>query len=174
MAVYFGSHIYNTSIYTLSIKDIGIWGEYTESIVNTNSNTNNSITSMNMGQSVSLLWSSLYTLHMNNNHIYSNILSKISKSSITNDMSTTTVMQPNNSATYYFLQLAGYAIAHNQIYQTNIQFGIILMCSKDLYYQEFRVEGEEFKHYANEWWKKVDQYYRQKKEWEELVDRAGM
>ncbi len=74
----------------------------------------------------------------------------------------------------YFLQLAGYAIAHNQIYQTNIQFGIILMCSKDLYYQEFRVEGEEFKHYANEWWKKVDQYYRQKKEWNEIVDRAGM
>jgi len=63
----------------------------------------------------------------------------------------------------YFLQLAGYAIAHNQIYQTNIQFGIILMCSKDLLYQEFRVEGEEFKHYANEWWKKVDQYYKQKK-----------
>ena len=74
----------------------------------------------------------------------------------------------------YFLQLAGYAIAHNQIYQTNIQFGIILMCSKDLYYQEFRVEGEEFRHYANEWWKKVDQYYRQKKEFEELVDRVGM
>ena len=74
----------------------------------------------------------------------------------------------------YFLQLAGYAIAHNQIYQTNIQFGIILMCSKDLLFQEFPVEGEEFRHYANEWWKKVDQYYRQKKEWEELVDRAGM
>ena len=73
----------------------------------------------------------------------------------------------------YFLQLAGYAIAHNQIYQTNIQFGIILMCSKDLLYQEFRVEGEEFKHYANEWWKKVDQYYKQKKELEEIVDRNG-
>ncbi len=73
----------------------------------------------------------------------------------------------------YFLQLAGYAIAHNQIYGTNIQFGIILMCSKDLLYQEFRVEGEEFKHYANEWWKKVDQYYKQKKELEEIVDRNG-
>ena len=71
----------------------------------------------------------------------------------------------------YFLQLAGYAIAHNQIYQTNIQFGIILMCSKDLYYQEFRVEGEEFKHYANEWWKKVDQYYKQKKEIVDTVDK---
>jgi len=59
----------------------------------------------------------------------------------------------------YFLQLAGYAIAHNQIYGTNIQFGIILMCSKDYYYQEFRVEGEEFRNYANKWWRKVDQYY---------------
>ena len=39
----------------------------------------------------------------------------------------------------YFLQLAGYAIAHNQIYGTNIQFGIILMCSKDLLFQEFPV-----------------------------------
>ena len=74
----------------------------------------------------------------------------------------------------YYLQLAGYAIAHNQIYQTNIQFGIILMCSKDLLFQVFSLEGEEFRHYANEWWKKVAQYYRQKKEWEELVDRAGM
>ena len=107
MAVYFGSHIYNTSIYTLSIKDIGIWGEYTESIVNTNSNINNS---MNMGQSVSQLWSSLYTFHINNKHIYSNILSKISKSSIASNMSTTTVMQPNNSATYYFLQLAAISL----------------------------------------------------------------
>ena len=71
----------------------------------------------------------------------------------------------------YFLQLAGYAIAHNQIYQTNIQFGIILMCSKDLLFQEFPVEGEEFRHYANEWWKKVDQYYKQKKEIVDTVDK---
>ena len=74
----------------------------------------------------------------------------------------------------YFLQLAGYAIARNQIYQTNIQFGIILMCSKDLLFQEFPVEGEEFRHYANEWWKKVAQYYKQKKEFQEVVDRSGM
>jgi len=71
----------------------------------------------------------------------------------------------------YYLQLAGYAIAHNQIYQTNIQFGIILMCSKDLLFQEFPVEGEEFRHYANEWWKKVDQYYKQKKEIVDTVDK---
>ncbi len=74
----------------------------------------------------------------------------------------------------YYLQLAGYAIAHNQIYSTNIQFGIILMCSKDLLFQEFPVEGEEFRHYANEWWKKVALYYKKKKEFQEVVDRAGM
>ena len=74
--------------------------------------------------------------------------------------------------TDYYLQLAAYAIAHNQIYGTNIQFGIILMCTKDFLYQEFRVEGEEFKHYANEWWTRVGQYYKQK-ELQKIVDRNG-
>ena len=74
--------------------------------------------------------------------------------------------------TDYYLQLAAYAIAHNQIYGTNIQFGIILMCTKDFLYQEFRVEGEEFKHYANEWWTRVGQYYQQK-DMEKIVDRNG-
>jgi genome maintenance exonuclease 1 len=74
--------------------------------------------------------------------------------------------------TDYYLQLAAYAIAHNQIYGTNIQFGIILMCTKDFLYQEFRVEGEEFKHYANEWWTRVGQYYKEK-ELQKIVDRNG-
>ena len=72
----------------------------------------------------------------------------------------------------YYIQLAAYAIAHNQIYGTNIQFGIILMCTKDFLYQEFRVEGEEFKHYANKWWTRVGQYYREK-ELQKIVDRNG-
>ena len=64
----------------------------------------------------------------------------------------------------YFLQLAGYAIAHNQIYGTNIQFGIILMCTKDFVYQEFRVEGQEFRDYADLWWARVGQYYGEREE----------
>ena len=74
----------------------------------------------------------------------------------------------------YFEQLGAYCMAHNYVYGTKIQSGIILMCSKDLLFQEFPVEGEEFRHYANEWWKKVAQYYKQKKEFQEVVDRAGM
>jgi len=37
----------------------------------------------------------------------------------------------------YFTQLAAYAMAHNQVYDTKIQSGIILMCSKDCFFQKF-------------------------------------
>ena len=34
----------------------------------------------------------------------------------------------------YFLQLAAYATAHNQVHGTSIQSGTILMCTKDNYF----------------------------------------
>ena len=37
----------------------------------------------------------------------------------------------------YFIQLAAYAMAHNYTYQTKIQQGVVLMCSKDGYFQKF-------------------------------------
>ena len=60
----------------------------------------------------------------------------------------------------YFLQLAAYATAHNQVYQTNIQSGTILMCSKDNYFQKFTVSGAEFQKFSWEWLKRVDLYYK--------------
>jgi genome maintenance exonuclease 1 len=60
----------------------------------------------------------------------------------------------------YFLQLAAYATAHNQVYQTNIQSGTILMCSKDNYFQKFTVSGTEFQRFMWEWLKRVDLYYK--------------
>ena len=62
----------------------------------------------------------------------------------------------------YFLQLAGYALAHNYVYKTDIQFGIILMCSKDNFFQTFEIEGEEFQHYMWEWLRRVSKYYEGK------------
>ena len=41
----------------------------------------------------------------------------------------------------YCLQLAAYAMAHNFIYKTKIDKGVIMMCSKDNFYQEFVIEG---------------------------------
>lgn len=61
----------------------------------------------------------------------------------------------------YFLQLAAYANAHNEIHGTNIRKGVIFMCTADFQYQEFIIEGDEFDHWSNEWFKRLEQYYSQ-------------
>ena len=59
----------------------------------------------------------------------------------------------------YFTQLAAYAMAHNHVYGTAIQSGVILMCSKDGFFQKFEVFDKEFQGYMHTFLKKVDQYY---------------
>ena len=59
----------------------------------------------------------------------------------------------------YFIQLAAYAMAHNYVYGTKIQQGVILMCSKDGFFQKFEVSDKEFQGYMHAFLKKVDQYY---------------
>lgn len=61
----------------------------------------------------------------------------------------------------YFVQLCAYAAAHNEVYGTNINKGVIFMCSKDFQYQEFIIEGSEFKKYENIWFTRLEQYYTQ-------------
>ena len=60
----------------------------------------------------------------------------------------------------YFVQLGAYAMAHNYVYQTKIQSGIILMCSKDGFFQKFEVFDKEFVDYQHEFLKRTDQYYK--------------
>jgi len=60
----------------------------------------------------------------------------------------------------YFIQLGAYAMAHNFIYDTKIQSGIILMCSKDRFFQKFEVSDKEFVGYQHAFLRKVDEYYR--------------
>ena len=62
----------------------------------------------------------------------------------------------------YKIQLAAYAMAHNQLFPTTkISTGIIMMCTQKLEYQEFVIEGAEFERYCVEWARRVDQYYIQ-------------
>ena len=61
----------------------------------------------------------------------------------------------------YFLQLAAYAEAHNEVYGTTIRKGVVLMCSKDYKYQEFISEGTEWDMWRDLWWKRVEQYYKE-------------
>ena len=60
----------------------------------------------------------------------------------------------------YFIQLGAYAMAHNYVYGTKIQQGVILMCSKDKFFQRFEVSDKEFVNYQHAFLKKVDEYYR--------------
>ena len=63
--------------------------------------------------------------------------------------------------TDYFEQLGAYCMAHNYVYGTKIQSGIILMCSKDCLFQKFEVSGREFVRHQHSFLKKIDQFYSQ-------------
>ena len=60
----------------------------------------------------------------------------------------------------YFCQLGAYCMAHNYVYGTKIQSGVILMCSKDLLFQKFEVAGNEFVRHQHDFLRKIDQYYQ--------------
>jgi genome maintenance exonuclease 1 len=60
----------------------------------------------------------------------------------------------------YKLQLAAYAMAHNILFNTQITKGVVMMCTKDNYYQQFVIEGEEFKQSMHNFLRRVDEYYK--------------
>ncbi len=59
----------------------------------------------------------------------------------------------------YFLQLTAYAIAHNEVYGTDIREGHIFMCSRAGEYQQFDIWPDEFAEWEQEWWRRVEKYY---------------
>ena len=61
----------------------------------------------------------------------------------------------------YKLQLTAYALAHNEIYGTNIQEGHVFMCSRNNEYQQFDIFPDEFKSWESKWWDRVYLYYDQ-------------
>ena len=63
----------------------------------------------------------------------------------------------------YFMQGAAYAMAHNQVYGTEISQCVILMCTPDNYFQKFQIKGKEFKQYKHKFLEKVDLYYKRLK-----------
>ena len=73
----------------------------------------------------------------------------------------------------YCTQLAAYAMAHNYMHKTSINKGVVMMCSKDNYYQEFIIEGEEFKKCKHKWLKKVSDYYEQRTNNERKIETVA-
>ena len=63
----------------------------------------------------------------------------------------------------YFLQVAAYAMAHDDLFKSEIKQAIIMVCTPDLYYQEFKIQGTELRDWKHKWLKRLDQYYKEDK-----------
>ena len=59
----------------------------------------------------------------------------------------------------YFLQMGAYGMAHDAVYGTTIEQGIIMMCSKDGFYQQFMIEGEEFRQAKHNFLGRLNEFY---------------
>ena len=60
----------------------------------------------------------------------------------------------------YYYQMVAYAMAHDCIYGTNIEQGVIMMCTPDLFYQQFVLNGSRFRQYKWKWLWRLSEYYR--------------
>ena len=59
----------------------------------------------------------------------------------------------------YELQMAAYAMAHDAVYNTEIDCAVNMICTPDLYYQEFRIEGEELRRAKHEFLGRLNKFY---------------
>jgi len=60
----------------------------------------------------------------------------------------------------YYMQIAAYAMAHDYIHGSNIKLGIIMVCTPDLYYQEFKFSGVNLRSWKHKFLKRLDEYYK--------------
>ncbi len=59
----------------------------------------------------------------------------------------------------YKLQTAAYALAHDEMFGTDIKRGVIMLATQQGHYQEWIVEGDDFVTATEEWAKRVEDYY---------------
>ena len=59
----------------------------------------------------------------------------------------------------YFLQISAYAMAHDYVYKSQIRQGVIMVCTPDLYYQEFKIQDADLRHWKHKWIKRLDMYH---------------
>ena len=70
----------------------------------------------------------------------------------------------------YKMQIAAYAMAHDYVHGSNIEQGVIMVCTPDLYYQEFTVSGADLRSWKHKFLKRLDMYHELKFDEKEAVD----
>jgi len=58
----------------------------------------------------------------------------------------------------YYAQIAAYAMAHDAYYGSTIRQGVIMICTPDLYYQEFRITDHDLRTWKHKFLKRLDHY----------------
>ena len=61
----------------------------------------------------------------------------------------------------YYYQIAAYSLAHKKQYGPITQ-GLICICTKDVIYQEFKMDETKLKEYEDKWMKRVTKYHETK------------
>lgn len=59
----------------------------------------------------------------------------------------------------YFLQGSAYGMAHNALFETEIENVAIFMCSRDCEFQLFELDRDEFMEYSKKWAERVALFY---------------
>ena len=59
----------------------------------------------------------------------------------------------------YYMQIAAYAMAHDYVHGSKIQQGIIMICTPDCYYQEFKFQDSDLRREKHNFLKRLNEYY---------------
>jgi genome maintenance exonuclease 1 len=60
----------------------------------------------------------------------------------------------------YYYQMVAYAMAHDAIHGTQIEQGVVLMCTPDLFFQKFVLNGARFRQYKWKWLWRLSEFYK--------------
>ena len=69
----------------------------------------------------------------------------------------------------YYLQIAAYAMAHDHVYGSKIRQGVIMVCTPDLYYQEFKFQDADLRQWKHKFLKRLDMYHEIKFDEKEAI-----
>ena len=67
-------------------------------------------------------------------------------------------VQVKNKAIKYQKDLVSNAMAHDYVYGSQIKQGVIMVCTPDLYYQEFKTEGADLRTWKHKALKRINMY----------------
>ena len=64
----------------------------------------------------------------------------------------------------YKLQVAAYAMAHDHVHGSNIRQAVIMVCTPDLYFQEFRIQDQQLREWKHRFLVRLDMFYNMRQQ----------